>query len=116
MPIVERYKSPDGLLELLVDFNAGDWSIGFAGAPSHTHGDILAETRGGTVESAIRLYIEDIINSRAVIIISRINGKIRDVWITDDPSQDFMKYAFPGETIERRYWNGPFDTAQGGQH
>ena len=31
---------------------------------------------------------------------------MHDVWITDDPSHDEMKYAYPNETIEKRYWNG----------
>jgi hypothetical protein len=109
MAIVERYTSPDGLLELLVDLTAGDWTIGFAGIPGHTHGDFLAKTRGGTVESAVRDFIDDVINSRGVIVITRIDGKIRAVDVPDDPTGDYTKYAVPNETIEKRYWNGrPF--------
>lgn len=106
MAIIERHNSPDGLLELLVDLTADDWTIGFVGVPNHTHGDILAVTRGGSPESATHAYVEDIINSRSVIVISGIFGELRDVWNTDDPSEDFLEYAAHGETIEKRYWNG----------
>jgi hypothetical protein len=39
-----------------------------------------------------------------VIVISRIDGKIRDAWVTDHPTHDDLKYAEPNETIEKRLW------------
>src|SRR5665213_318958 len=98
MAIVERHRSPDGLLELLVDYTAGDWSIGFADVPSHTHGDILAELEGGSPESATKAYVKDILASKRIIVIRRIDDAIRDAWIADGPITDLMKYAGPTET------------------
>jgi hypothetical protein len=107
MAIVERHISPDNSLQLIVDrANDGDWLVGFDGFAWHTHGDLLAYHYGGSPETAIRSFVEDIISSPRVIVISRIDAKIRDVWITDDPSYDEMKYAYPNETIEKRLWSG----------
>ena len=107
MAIVERHASPDGLLHLIVDrADDGDWSVGFEGFAWHTHGDILTYEYGGSPDTAVRSFVDDIISSRRVIVISRIDGRIRLAWVTDDPSNDEMKYAFPNETIEKRLWNG----------
>jgi hypothetical protein len=103
MAIIERYQSPDGLLKLLVDFTADDWSIGFAGVAGHTHGDILAAVEGGSPESATKAYVKDILASKRMIVIRRINGNIHDAWIADGPNDDLMKYAGPNETIKRAF-------------
>ncbi len=81
-------------------------TIGLTGSAPHTHGDILTSEYGGTPESAVRAYVDDVLASRRVIVISRVNGKLREAWITDDPARDEMRYAEPGETIEKRFWNG----------
>ena len=107
MAIVERHTSPDGLLELIIDFTDGDWSIGFDKFSWHTHGDTLhASGYTGTPEEATRQFVDDILSSRCVIVISRIDGTLRDVWVTDDPDHDEMKYAYENESIEKRFWNG----------
>ena len=107
MAIVERHNSPDGLLQLIVDrAEDGDWSVGFYGLVWHTHGDLLTHDYGGSPDSAVRSFVDDIISSRRVIVISRIDGSIRDAWITDDPSFDERKYADANETIEKRLWSG----------
>ena len=107
MAVVERHTSPDGLLQLIVDrADDGDWSVGLDGFAWHTHGDLLAHDYGGSPDTAVRSFVDDIISSRRVIVISRIDGRIRDAWITDDPSFDEMKYADPNETIEKRLWSG----------
>ena len=113
MAIVERHKSPDGLLELVVDrADDGDWMVGLEGFAWHTHGDLLADQCSSppelAVRSAVRAFVDDIISSRSryVIVISRVGGKIRDAWIDDDPSCDHTKYAQPGETVEKRFWDG----------
>ena len=108
MAIIERHLSPDGLLHLVVDrADDGDWSVGFEGFAWHTHGDIL-EWSGydGTPEDRVRAFVDDIIASRRVIVISRVDGKVRDAWVTDDPTHNELKYAEPNETIEKRLWNG----------
>jgi hypothetical protein len=106
MPIVERHTSPDGLLELIVDLTDGDWAVGFNGFEWHTHGDLLTDEYGGPPAAAVRAFVDDILASRRAFVISLIDGKIRDVWMTAALSSDWMKYAGPGETIERRFWNG----------
>jgi hypothetical protein len=106
MAIVERHRSADGLLELIVDHTAGDWTIGFSGVPGHTHGDILAELEGGSPESATKAYVRDILDSKRVIVIHRVDGVIRDAWVADVPVADLVKPTSPTETIETRLWNG----------
>jgi len=107
MSIVERHTSPDGLLDLIVARSDSDWSIGFDGFPWHTHGDILAATGySGSPEEATRRFVDDILACRLVIVISRVNGVIRDAWATDDSSKDEVRYSESGETIEKRYWSG----------
>jgi hypothetical protein len=108
MAIVERHTSPDGLLQLIVDHgDDGDWTVGFDGFAWHTHGDILGWSGyAGTPEERVRAFVDDVIASRRVIVISRVSGEVRDAWMTDDPSNDETKYAEPNETIEKRLWNG----------
>jgi hypothetical protein len=107
MAIIERHTSPDGVLELVVErMGDGDLAVGFADSASHTHGDILTDTYGGTPESAVRAYVNDVISSRLVIVISRMGGNVQEAWISDDPTRDEQKYAEPGETIEKRCWDG----------
>lgn len=107
LAIVERHLSPDGLLLLIVErADDGDWSVGFDGYSWHTHGDLLAFEYGGLPDAAVRAFVNDIITSQRVVVISRLDGTFNDVWITDDPCRDEMKYAEAKETIEKRYWNG----------
>src|SRR4051812_46190309 len=110
MAIVERHESSDRQLTLIVDFTAGDWTIGFEGFAYHTHGDILAQTQyAGTPEQATRSFVADILESRRPIVISRVDGKIRDLGVPQalnraDMDANIAKYGFPGETWEARYW------------
>jgi hypothetical protein len=112
MAIVERHTSPDGLMALLVDSTAGDWTIGFDGYAWHTHGDILnAWGYEGSPEARTHAFVEDILQSRRVIAIVRTDGKVSDIIVPDDLvdrplSESFAKYAPPNETTEFRYWNG----------
>jgi hypothetical protein len=39
-------------------------------------------------------------------VVSRVDGHVRDAWVTEDPAYDEMKYAEPNESIEKRLWNG----------
>ncbi len=107
MAIVERHTSPDGLLDLIVDLTDGDWLIGFDKLAWHTHGDLLqASGYAGTPEEATRRFVGDILTSRCVIVLCRIDGRLHDVWITDDPDSDQTKYTAENETIEKRLWSG----------
>ena len=108
MATIESHISPDGLLRLIVDrAEDGDLTVGFDGCAWHTHGDIL-EWSGyaGTPAERVRAFVDDVIASRQLIVISGVDGQVRDAWVTDDPTCDELKYAAPNETIEKRLWNG----------
>ena len=106
MNIIEEHHSPDRLLRLIVTRDDdGDTMIGFDGYLWHTHGDILAALSGLTEEEAIREFIERIIGDGQIIVVSRVNGEIRDVWPTDDPQGEY-KYKPPEESLEFRRWSG----------
>ncbi len=49
--------------------------------------------------------MEDLIDDRAIIAVSRVGGKIHDVWITDDPLSE-MRYKPEEEDIKFRHWSG----------
>ena len=105
MAIIQQYHSPDGLLKFVVErLENDDIFLGFEGFPWHTHADILANVIGLSEEKAVRIFIEELVESRAIIAIARVGGKIHDVWITDNPHPD--KYRPDDETIEFRYWDG----------
>jgi hypothetical protein len=110
MAIVERYISPDGLLQLVVDHaDDGDWSVGFVGFAWHTHGDLLTLEYGGSPENAIRAFVDDILASRRAIVLRWLDGKLQDAWVTADPSPDESERAADKEHFEKRFWNGrPF--------
>jgi hypothetical protein len=112
MAIVESYKSSDGMLELEVDFTSGDWTVGFRGYRWHTHGDVLsAWGYEGSPKAAVRSLAHDLIDSRCVIALHKIDGKIHDVSVPDryvrrPLSKSLIEFAAPGATVELRYWNG----------
>ena len=77
MAIIERHKSADGLMELIVDLTDGDWTVGFEGYPWHTHGDILdAWGYEGPPEKKVRAFVTDVLDSKRVIVVTRIDGKV----------------------------------------
>ena len=105
MKIIEEHRSPDGLFRFIVEHSSdGDLSLGFESFPSHTHGDILASISGLPIKTAIRDYIDALLSNRSIIVIVRVAGKIRDVWVTENLDAD--KYALQNETREFRYWDG----------
>ncbi|MGZ8900089.1 MAG: hypothetical protein ACXW3Z_08335 [Limisphaerales bacterium] len=109
MNIVEEHTTPDGLLRLAVArFDDGDIAIGFHGLPWHTHPSILAALSGLPEDQALRTYIDEVITGHRTIAVIRVDGKIQDAWILDDPDHiaRYKKYAPPTETIELRSWDG----------
>jgi len=108
---VERHHSPDGELTLVVLREAEGISIGFDGFEWHTHGDLLAADypfgAGAeiTPEDATRRFVQDVVSNRAIIVVRRVDGEIRDVWITEDVEKE-LRYQQPGETMEFRHWDG----------
>jgi hypothetical protein len=106
MAIVQRYVSPDGELALLIeDVGGGDLAIGFDRFPWHTHADILASMSGTSEQEAVRAFVHDIIDDRSIIVVSTIDGTVRDVSITDDPASE-VRYKAQNEVIRFRYWSG----------
>jgi hypothetical protein len=113
-----EHRSPDGTLTLVVSDEDGDISIGFEGFAWHTHGDLLAASypfeavSGLTPESASERFVEDVVNNRAVIVVLRSGGAVRDVWITDDPTGE-GRHTQPDESLQFRYWDGSDAVAAG---
>lgn len=95
-----RYTTPDGQFTLLVV--PADDLIGFEEYPWHTHGDFL---RSVYQISSVSEFLEALFSDRLVMAVSRIEGAIRDVRVTNDPESEDEGLA-KGETLELRYWSG----------
>jgi hypothetical protein len=104
MDILEQHVSPDGLLKFIVCRDDGDVCLGFDGYPWHTHPELLVSD-GVSPEVATRQFVDELLAGRIVIVVSRAEGVVRDVWITDD-TESQLKYKMPNETLEFRYWDG----------
>lgn len=102
----EEHLSPDGTLTLAVEVaKDGACSIGFRGFAWHTHADMLAAVASMDKTRAVRQFVDDVLNDRSLIAVQVLDGKLHDVWITDDPTKDF-KYRPPNEQIQFRFWSG----------
>jgi hypothetical protein len=97
--------SPDGALRFLVRSADGDITIGFDGYPWHTHGDVLAALSSVRPEDAAKRFVADLISNKLIIAVATVTGTVRDVWITDDLTNDLRRCP-PEETIEFRLWDG----------
>jgi len=102
---VTEHISPDGTLRFIICREDNDVSLGFAGHPWHTHADLLVGTYGESEAIAIDHFVEDLLNDRSIIAVSRIGGVIQDVWITGEPLSE-LRYKAEDEDIEFRYWSG----------
>jgi hypothetical protein len=105
MKIIEEHVSPEGLLKFLVVDDNGTICLGFDGYPWHTHPDLLAVTYGVSEEDAIHKFIDSLLNGEVTIVISKTNGVIKDIWITDNKDEE-LKYKSKDETLEFRTWTG----------
>jgi hypothetical protein len=106
MASVKEYVSPDSVLRLIVHTDdSGDVAIGFANTPWHTHASILATLSELPEDEAVHEYVHRVVSGEAVIRMLSVNGKLSDLWVSDDPAAD-AKHAIEGESIEMRYWNG----------
>ncbi len=106
MSIVEEHLSPDGHLRFrVVAAESGDLLLGFDGFAWHTHADILASLSGLPESEAVRRFVDDLLNDRAVIVLWGVPGEVRDVWVSEEPARD-ADYPLEGESIELRYWSG----------
>ena len=106
MNIVEEHFSSDRLMRLIVTRDDdGDVSIGFDRYAWHTHGDILAALAGVPEKEAIREFVDQIIGDQQIIVVSLVNGEVRDIWPTDYAVQEFT-YKPQEESLEFRRWSG----------
>jgi hypothetical protein len=105
MNLVAEHISPDGTFRFIIRRDDEDLSLGFSGYVWHTHADLLAEASGAPEPVAVARFVEDLINDRTVIAVSRVGGVIRDAWVTDDPISE-LRYKPEEEDIEFRYWSG----------
>jgi hypothetical protein len=109
----QRYVSPDGTLTFLVVREPGDISLGFHATSWHTHGDILAALSGLPIEQAVAEFVSDVTSNKSVIAISTVDGRVADIWVTDDPAAH-DPYQPENETVTFRYWDGtPFMPVEG---
>jgi hypothetical protein len=106
MHILEEHWTPDGLLKFVVGREEdGDVYLGFLGVGWHTHGDILALSSGLSEGLAVKQFVDDLLNSRMIIEVTRVAGSIRYVDVTDRPTE-YEKDRQSDESIEFRYWDG----------
>ena len=105
MKATREYLSPDSQLRFVVCHDEQDVSLGFEGFQWHTHADVLASEFGTSEELAVNRFVRDLLSDRSILVVSRIGGTIRDVWITADPQSD-LRYKSDDEVLEFRYWSG----------
>jgi hypothetical protein len=106
----QRYRTPDGTLELLVIREDGDISVGFDGFTWHTHGDVLVGEYAllgevaDTPEQALERFLHDLQSDDATIVIYRKGSTVQDVCVSlSEPEDD--KYMGPDESRELRSWS-----------
>ena len=78
--------------------------MGFEGFPWHTHADALTSVFGISEERKVNQFVSDLLSDQCIILVSRIGGTIRDVWITADPQSD-LRHKSNDEVLEFRYWS-----------
>ena len=106
MATQREYVSPDQVLRLLVVVgDDGDISVGFDGCDWHTHGDLLAALTRVSEPEAVERFVQDVLGNHAVIAVSRMEGEVRDIWVSADPASE-LQYLARGESLELRYWDG----------
>jgi hypothetical protein len=105
MTLDAAHVSPDGILRFVIMRDDDNVSLGFDGYVWHTHSDLLAVSYGVSEQTAVARFVEDLLNDRVIIVVSRVAGSIRDVWVTDDPASELL-YKTEEEDIEFRFWSG----------
>lgn len=110
-PDLTEHVSPDGHLRLRVcTYLDGDIVVGFDGFSWHTHADLLAAAYGLSERDAVSRFVNDVLNGERVLVMWSVDGRLKDVWVSDDPAKDARyadsAYADPGESVMLRYWDG----------
>ena len=78
--------------------------MGFEGFPWHMHANVLISVFGFSEERTVNQFVSDLLGDLCIILVSRIGGTIRDVWITADPQSD-LRHKSNDEVLEFRYWS-----------
>lgn len=100
-----EYVSPDGLLHFTVETaDNGVVCLGFPDCLWHQHAHGLSNAWGVSEQQAIERYVKEFLENRLVIAVTRIEGKINCVNVTDDPASETLHLP-PGMTVELRYWD-----------
>ena len=84
---------------------SSDGHLGFEGTPWHTHADILASLSGLSQEDAVSQFVTSLLENKRAIAIATVNGRVRDVWVADDPAGVDI-YKPEDEVITFRLWDG----------
>lgn len=104
MRALERYKSPDGHLSLIVIKGSSDeLAIGFEDGSWHTHSDLLSYWLGVPEEKAIHYFINLVFSNTLPIIMSTDKGQTINPWISDS-LKETIKFYGPENCI-LRYWD-----------
>ena len=112
--MVERYTSPDGLLQLVLVESAGDCTVGFRGGSWRADGDALVGeyellgVSGLTALEAVRRFVDEVLNDQIQMVIATTPGGAPDLWPTWDP-QRTIERAQPNEQLQLRTWNKAAD-------
>jgi len=119
----QQHKSPDGLLNLVVDscvtankkYSDGfeDWIVGIEPGAWHTHPDILANRYDTTHEDATELYLEQILNDKLLLRLCYVAGELQDVCVVnlaystlEEEVAKEKQYISANERLVYRYWSG----------
>jgi hypothetical protein len=87
-----------------VEHDGEDVTLGFEGFPWHMHANVLTSVFDFSEERTVNQFVSDLLSDQCIILVSRIGGTIRDVWITADPQSD-LRHKSNDEVLEFRYWS-----------
>jgi plasmid maintenance system antidote protein VapI len=87
-----------------VEHDQEDVTLGFEGFPRHMNANVLTSVFGISEERTVNQFVSDLLSDQCIILVSRIGGTIRDVWITADPQSD-LRHKSNDEVLEFRYWS-----------
>ena len=87
-----------------MEHDGEDVTFGFEGFPWHMHANVLTSVFDFSEERTVNQFVSDLLSDQCIILVSRIGGTIRDVWITADPQSD-LRHKSNNEVLEFRYWS-----------
>jgi hypothetical protein len=85
-----------------VEHDVEDVTLGFEGFPWHMHANVLTSLFGISEERTVNQFVSDLLSDQCIILVSRIGGTIRDVWISAHPQSD-LRHKSNEEGLKSRY-------------